>query len=82
MPSRTPIQPVRIGASAAASEVAARLEVDGFYVPAIRPPTVAKDQARMRVTLSARHEEADVEQLLNALARAVAAVRRKEKAID
>ena len=66
----------------AATEVAARFEADGFYVPAIRPPTVAKGQARMRVALSARHEEADVEQLLNALARAIAAVRTNEKAID
>ena len=71
MASRTPIQPVVIGSSAAALSAMRSLESDGFYVPAIRPPTVPKDKARLRVVLSARHEEGDVERLLNALARAV-----------
>jgi 8-amino-7-oxononanoate synthase len=69
--SRTPIQPVVIGASKAALAAMQSLEAQGFFVPAIRPPTVAQGKARLRVVLSARHEEADVEQLLNALARAV-----------
>jgi len=77
--SQTPIQPVLIGASAAAAEAAARLKAEGFFVPSIRPPTVAKGMARLRVTLSALHEEGDVEALLNALARAVAAARRRRK---
>ncbi len=77
--SQTPIQPVLIGASDAAAQASAQLESEGFFVPAIRPPTVAQDMARLRVTLSALHEEADVEQLLNALARAVAAGRRGRK---
>jgi len=75
MPSRTPIQPVAIGASKAAQTAAQALEADGFFVPAIRPPTVAQGKARLRVTLSARHEESDVEQLLNALARAIGQAR-------
>ena len=74
--SRTPIQPVLIGASRAASVAAQRLESDGYFVPAIRPPTVAQGKARLRVTFSALHEEADVEKLLNALARAIAHARR------
>ena len=69
--SHTPIQPVLIGASKAASAAAAKLEDEGFFVPAIRPPTVALGQARLRIALSALHEEADIERLLNALARAV-----------
>ncbi|MBN8885418.1 MAG: 8-amino-7-oxononanoate synthase [Rudaea sp.] len=75
--SRTPIQPVLIGASRAALIASRRLESDGYYVPAIRPPTVAQGKARLRVTLSALHEEADVEKLLNALARAIAHARRE-----
>ncbi len=67
LPSRTPIQPVRIGDSARALAVAAALEARGFFVPAIRPPTVPTGQARLRVTFSALHEEADVEALLSAL---------------
>lgn len=69
--SRTPIQPVLIGASKAALTAMQSLEAAGFFVPAIRPPTVAQGKARLRVVLSARHEEADVEHLLNALARAI-----------
>ncbi len=75
MPSRTPIQPVLIGASKAAVTATQALESEGFFVPAIRPPTVAQGKARLRVVLSARHEESDVEQLLNALARAVGRAR-------
>ncbi len=69
--SRTPIQPVVIGASKSALVAMQSLETQGFFVPAIRPPTVAQGKARLRVVLSARHEESDVEQLLNALARAI-----------
>lgn len=77
--SRTPIQPVLIGASRAALIAAQRLESDGYFVPAIRPPTVAQGKARLRVTFSALHEETDVETLLNALARAIAHARRAAK---
>lgn len=69
--SRTPIQPVPVGDSAAALAAAARLEAAGFYVPAVRPPTVPPGQARLRVTLSALHSEGDVERLLDALAMAL-----------
>ena len=73
--SRTPIQPVLLGDSARALAVAARLDAAGFFVPAIRPPTVPRGQARLRVALSVRHGEADVERLLEALAQALAAER-------
>jgi len=67
LPSASAIQPVLIGASDAALSTAGRLEAAGFYVPAIRPPTVPTGKARLRVTLSAAHEEADVARLLDAL---------------
>ena len=66
--SNTAIQPIVVGASAAAVQASRQLEHAGFYVPAIRPPTVPGGTARLRVTLSAAHEERDVEQLLDALA--------------
>ncbi len=69
--SRTPIQPVSIGDSAAALAISARLEAEGFYVPAVRPPTVPTGQARLRLTLSALHSESDVERVLDALAAAL-----------
>jgi 8-amino-7-oxononanoate synthase len=66
--SRTPIQPVLIGRSDDALRVANRLETAGFFVPSIRPPTVPENASRLRVTLSAAHEEAQIESLLDALA--------------
>jgi 8-amino-7-oxononanoate synthase len=69
--SMTPIQPVLIGDAAQASAVSQALEKSGFYVPAIRPPTVAEGAARLRVTLTAAHAESDVEALLNGIARAL-----------
>jgi 8-amino-7-oxononanoate synthase len=71
-PSRTPIQPLVVGTSEVALAVAARLEDAGFYVPAIRPPTVPAGKARLRITLTALHSESDIERLLAALGTALA----------
>lgn len=65
--SRTPIQPVLVGASDAALTAARALEAAGFFVPAIRPPTVPAGTARLRVTLTAAHAADEVERLLDAL---------------
>jgi 8-amino-7-oxononanoate synthase len=65
--SPTPIQPILLGDSARALAAATELEQRGFYVPAIRPPTVPEGGARLRVTLSALHAEREVEALLDAL---------------
>ena len=72
LPSRTPIQPLVIGASEAAIAAAAKLEDGGFYVPAIRPPTVPEGKARLRIALTALHAESDIEQLVDAIAGALA----------
>ncbi|MBL8297457.1 MAG: 8-amino-7-oxononanoate synthase [Rhodanobacteraceae bacterium] len=69
LPSRTAIQPLLVGDSAAALGLSRALESEGFYVPAIRPPTVPAGAARLRITLSALHSESLVEQLLATLAR-------------
>lgn len=69
MPSNSPIQPVLIGDAATALALSRGLEQDGFLVTAIRPPTVPNGTARLRVTLSALHSEADVDALLAALER-------------
>jgi 8-amino-7-oxononanoate synthase len=65
--SNTPIQPVIIGGNDDALRAAASLQEKGIWVPAIRPPTVPADTARLRITLSASHTEADVQQLAQAL---------------
>ena len=67
MASQTPIQPIVIGDNDAAMKISQLLEELGFLVTAIRPPTVPKGTARLRVTLSAGHEEADIDGLLSAL---------------
>jgi 8-amino-7-oxononanoate synthase len=72
LPSDTAIQPLIIGANREALLVAHALYERGIWIPAIRPPTVPPESARLRITLSAAHSEADVALLcdtLNKLAR-------------
>jgi 8-amino-7-oxononanoate synthase len=70
--SSTPVQPLIIGENAATMRLAARLDAAGLRVPGIRPPTVPKGTARLRITLCATHTEADIQRLLQALTDAAA----------
>ncbi|SFJ74260.1 8-amino-7-oxononanoate synthase [Methylophaga sulfidovorans] len=72
MSSETPIQPVIIGEDKKALEIGAKLEEQGILVGVIRPPTVPKNTARLRITFSAAHTEQDVDRLLSALEQAYA----------
>ena len=65
--SNTPIQPLLVGESSAALQLAERLRERGVWVSAIRPPTVPVGTARLRITLCAAHGEDDVDRLLEAL---------------
>lgn len=65
-PSPTAIQPVIIGPNDEALRAAAALHEQGYWVPAIRPPTVPPDTARLRITLSAAHSAQDVARLAQA----------------
>jgi 8-amino-7-oxononanoate synthase len=67
LPSDTPIQPLIIGGNQEAVDVAEGLRAEGILVPAIRPPTVPKGQARLRISLSAAHSKQDVRRLCDAL---------------
>lgn len=73
MSSSTPIQPIVVGTSAKALAVSRQLLDSGFHVPAIRPPTVAASQARLRISLCALHKNSHIERLLDALAVALSA---------
>ena len=61
------IIPILLGAESKAVAAAAALRAQGIFIPAIRYPTVARGQARLRLTLSAAHTRADLAQLLAAL---------------
>jgi 8-amino-7-oxononanoate synthase len=74
-PSPTPIQPLIVGDAAAALALSDALMRQGIYVPAIRPPSVPVGTARLRVSLSAAHTQADVDRLLAALNRCAEHVR-------
>jgi 8-amino-7-oxononanoate synthase len=63
----TPIQPVVLGDAASTMRLSIGLENLGFRVPGIRPPTVPQGASRLRITLSAAHEDSDVDQLLDAM---------------
>jgi 8-amino-7-oxononanoate synthase len=65
--STTPIQPVVVGEAAWALALSEALMNAGFWVAAIRPPTVPAGSARLRVTLSAAHREQDVDALAETL---------------
>jgi len=67
LPSQTPIQPLLVGGNAEALALSARLAAQGLLVPAIRPPTVPQGTARLRISLSAAHSDADVARLAAAL---------------
>jgi 8-amino-7-oxononanoate synthase len=72
MASSSPIQPLLLGVSEKAVAVSNALYDAGFHVSAIRPPTVPSGSARLRITFSALHEEHQIDQLLDALAKALA----------
>lgn len=69
--TKTPIQPVLLGDSEVALAASQRLRARGILVPAIRPPTVPVGTSRLRITFSAAHQAADVDQLLEGLATAL-----------
>lgn len=67
LPSLTAIQPLIVGDNAAALALSQALWERGLWVPAIRPPTVPKGTARLRISVSAAHEAADIDRLVDAL---------------
>ncbi len=65
------IMPVPVGADAAAVRLAETLQLQGFDIRAVRPPTVPEGSARLRITTGAHLEDAQVESLLRALLKAL-----------
>ncbi len=67
LPSATAIQPYIVGDNEAALALSKALWERGLWVPAIRPPTVPKGTARLRISVSAAHTAGDIDHLLSAL---------------
>ncbi len=68
--SDSPIQPLMVGDAERALRLAERLRQQGVWVTAIRPPTVAQGQSRLRITFSAAHQRDQIDRLVLALDRA------------
>ncbi len=69
MDSITPIQPLLVGDAQLAMRLSQKLKEQGFFVSAIRPPTVPQGESRLRFTLSAHHETAHIDALLSTVAK-------------
>ena len=67
--SCTPIQPVILGSNANALMAAKLLDEAGYWIPAIRPPTVPIGSARLRITFSANHTSDNLRKLITTLKR-------------
>ena len=67
LPSASAIQPLIVGDNESAVALSKALWERGLWLPAIRPPTVPKDTARLRISVSAAHTAADIDQLINTL---------------
>jgi 8-amino-7-oxononanoate synthase len=65
--SCTPIQPIILGSNANALLAAKLLDEAGYWIPAIRPPTVPLGSARLRITFSANHSVDDLRKLITTL---------------
>jgi 8-amino-7-oxononanoate synthase len=67
MSSNTAIQPIVLGENRVALAVSQWLSEAGYWIPAIRPPTVPNGSARLRVTFSASHTVAELRALISTL---------------
>ena len=65
----SPIIPVIVGSAEKALSLSQALYEEGLYVPAIRYPTVGKNSARLRISVSAAHTQNDIDRLAEALGR-------------
>ena len=68
---RSPIIPLIIGSEAKAMDLAAALRALGVFIPAVRFPTVARGEARLRLTVTATHTPEEIDEMLVGLLHAI-----------
>jgi len=66
--SESPILPILFGSEEKALRISESLIERGFFVPAIRPPSVPQGTSRLRLTVTAAHSEVEIEDLVEGLA--------------
>lgn len=76
--AQSPIVPLIIGENETALDLMQQLAKDGIYVQAIRPPTVPPGTARLRLTFTAVHEKAHIDQLIDALKQRLESIKKAE----
>jgi len=65
--SESAIIPWHVGEAQAALDLSKQLLNQGVYVPAIRFPTVAREAARLRITVTAKHDKDELKMLADQL---------------
>jgi 8-amino-7-oxononanoate synthase len=65
------VVPIVLGSAQRAIELSIALAREGLTIPPVRPPTVPEGSARLRLTVTARHSESDIDQALDAFRRAL-----------
>ncbi len=65
--SKTPIIPLILGSEEAVLRISRNLLQDGIFAVAIRPPTVPKGTARIRISVNAEHTKSDFDNLVSSL---------------
>ena len=63
-PSKTHIIPIIIGSNEDTLKLTEKLKAEGYYIPAIRPPTVPVGSSRLRISLTANTDLKDIENVL------------------
>lgn len=73
-PSPSAIVPIVVGDEARALEVSATLQERGILIPAIRYPTVARGQARLRASLMATHTQEELQTAATAISQIIKSI--------
>ena len=69
--SHGPIVPIVVGDDALVVHISEKLQSNGFFIPAIRPPTVSRGTARLRMSINCEHTESQIEEAISQISKAL-----------